>query len=58
MIKRIDLMERKKAPQTNEMQTLASALVARHAFARALGMKSYGGARDVSQALGYPKDFR
>lgn len=50
-------MERKKAPQTNEMQTLASALVARHAFARALGMKSYGGARDVSQALGYPKDL-
>lgn len=52
-------MERKKqVPQTNELQALASTLVARQAFASALGMKSYGGSRDVSQALGYKKDLR
>jgi uncharacterized protein len=54
-------MERKSKPkevQTNELQTLASTLVARHAFASALGMSSFGGDRNVSQALGYKDTLR
>jgi hypothetical protein len=46
-------MERVKKINSNELHALASTLVARHAFSQALGMKSYGGDRDVSLALGY-----
>jgi hypothetical protein len=45
---------------TNEgdLQALASALVARMSLASSLGQQTYGGDRDIYQALGYPTTIK
>jgi hypothetical protein len=45
---------------TNEgdLQALASALVARMSLASSLGQQTYGGDRDIYQALGYPTKIK
>ena len=52
-------MKRTKGIATNmDLHTLASTLVSRMALARTLGQQTYGGDRDIYQALGYPTDIK
>jgi hypothetical protein len=54
-------MERTKKPNINansdDIHTLASALVSRMGLAASLGQQSYGGHRDLYEALGYPANI-
>jgi hypothetical protein len=50
--------ESKSITANAEIQDLASALVARMSLASSLGQQTYGGDRDIYQALGYPTTIK